>query len=96
MQPPVQAGPLRLLSNLAQKAVLHNSRYSGVECRVLPPARHGQPYVIQVSRGHVMRQVIVDTPAIQRMEITGQAETIVLRDLQSSIQTVVRLSQRGQ
>ncbi len=96
MHPPVQGGPVKLLSNVVQKMVLHNSRYSGVECRVLPPAMRGQPYVIQVSRGHVMRQVIVDTPAIQRMEISGQAEAAVVRELQNSIQSVMRLSQRGQ
>jgi hypothetical protein len=95
MQPPNQPGPLKLLSNLAQKLVLH-SKYSGVECRVLPPAMRGQPYVIQVSQGRVMRQVVVDGPAMQRLEITGQADASLIRELQGSIQTVMRLSQRGQ
>ncbi|MGH9510455.1 MAG: hypothetical protein ACRD2M_10995 [Terriglobales bacterium] len=91
-----QPVPAKLLSNLVQKMVLHNARYSGVACRVLPPAMHGQPYVIQVSMGRVMRQVLVDTPAIHRMEVSGRTEPAVVRDLQNSIQNVMRLSQRGQ
>jgi len=95
MPEPLQPGPLKLLSNLVQKMVLQNSKFSGVECRVLPPVMRGQPYVIQVSMGRVMRQVIVDPLAIRRMEVSGQAEAAVVRELQNSLQNVMRLSQRG-
>ncbi len=94
------AGPLsskgfKLLNAMVQKFLANDSRFSGVEYRILAPPPSGQAFTIELSKGRCSRQVFVESLTIQRMGLSRQAEPRLIRELRTTILRVIRLSQKS-
>ena len=85
---------LKLLGNVVHKLLANNARFSDVEYRVLSPAVHGRPYIIELSKGRCNRQVMVDSLTVQRLTLSRQADAGLTRELRTAILYVMRLSER--
>ena len=87
-------GP-KLLGNLVNKLLSNNARFAGVEYRVLAPSGRGQTLIIELTKGRASRQVMVDSPTIQRLAISRQADAGLIRELRIAILYVMRLSEKS-
>jgi hypothetical protein len=56
----------------------------------VPPQSPGHPFVIDVSKGRISRQVRVDMRTVEQMQY-GSVDAIIARELRTAMQTVARL-----
>jgi hypothetical protein len=83
------------LENLVRKVKLQSAAASDVECRILVPLTHGNPYIIEISKERFVRRVPVDLLVVKRLNL-GQPDPVLMRDLRAAILAVNRLARRRQ
>ncbi len=82
---------LARLENLVKKMRVQYHDFSELDFRIFPPLKDGSPYVIEMSKGHFVRRVLVDQRTAQRLDL-WRLDANLVRELRSAMLGIARLA----
>ena len=81
------------LENLLNKVKLQSLDSSEIDTRVFEPHAHGQPYIIEFSKGRFARRVPVEFRVAQNLK-ANHPDPGLMRELRTAMMAVRRLAGR--
>ncbi len=82
---------LTRLENLVKKMKVQYHDFSELDFRIFPPTKDGSPYIIEMSKGRLVRRVLVDLRTAQRLHLL-RIDANLVRELRSAMLSIARLA----